>query len=159
MKTNPKYKALKHSPAFPAGDYWVIDPCYVVPDADWSQVCDMLYPDTGIDDKVLCSYLSFENIPFFINGTAYGDGEYPLYNVKTQKLIGTMCVDAGLLAIIPVGLVAQWDKGNEVKRLGQMVSLDKETKVYARGGDFDFGDYQVITSGADDDSYSEDDNE
>jgi hypothetical protein len=139
----------------PKGRYYVGEPCYVVPDNLWSQVCDLFiydkierkagdfqtsYPAPDSRDGQIIKY---KDIPFFVCGTAYGDGCYPVkQNGKTLAHLG---VDAGLLSIIPSELVKQWGKQADAERLGFSVNISHDFSIKAEGGNFKFAGYSVET--------------
>ncbi len=126
----------------PAGKYLVTDPCYVYPDKFWSEFCNLI-GDGGL--------LSADGKNFFVWGTAYGDGAYPVFSESSGEIKGEAAVDAGLLAIIPLALVKKWYK----RRPGH-VSLDKltveldipiEFTIQESGGDVKFAGYGISTGG------------
>ena len=89
-----------------AGEYWVGDPCYVVPDDIYQGIWGDKYKfKDGIID---CG----NGLSFQVHGTAWGDGEYKGSN---GFIYG---VDAGVLAIVPMELATKergLDKGTRHK--------------------------------------------
>lgn len=73
----------------PAGKYYIGDPCYVIHHRAWVKVCD------NTDDKVI----NCLEHPFFMAGTAYGDGVYFDQNNREYD------VDSGCLGAVPVALI------------------------------------------------------
>ena len=70
------------------GDIIITDPCYVIKDDDWSDVCD------HIDDP------NYEPLPgAIVHDTIYGDWSCTTFDAKTKKPIGHFCADAGLVAV------------------------------------------------------------
>lgn len=66
----------------PAGTYYIGDPCYVIPDKEWQEVC---LKNTG--------YVQFAHNgeQMFMASTAHGDGEYEdnkgnIYRVNSGTL-------------------------------------------------------------------------
>jgi len=77
----------------PAGSYYLGDPCYVVPDKDWSKFCDIFFEN--LDEPFKFS----KGKTFLAFGTAYGDGVY------TDNEGRKYPVDAGIIGLVPVGSV------------------------------------------------------
>jgi hypothetical protein len=78
----------------PAGEYWVGDPCYAVPNdrwMEWLNAADFLRQPTP---RYLLAEL--DGYPVLGIGTAYGDGCYPGSDGSAYP------VDAGLLGVVPV---------------------------------------------------------
>jgi hypothetical protein len=128
----------------PKGTYYLSDPCYIYEskeseeleradfdkrikkaektgnygknDADksldyWGDFCDKLFKGDS-ESGIMFEY---DGIPFFVWGTAYGDGNYPV--VRNGFCIGSCGVDAGLLSIFPEKLVDLLENQEEAKRL------------------------------------------
>lgn len=131
---------------FPPGKYWIGDPCYVYGD-DWLGFCDC-FDGIGRDG----GYLQYVKTPFFVCGTADGDGEYDVKQHGSK--VGTCGVDAGLLSVIPMALVKKWlavkkYDGTFKKETygGTIIQADSCFEIEASGGDFNFGPFSVNTSG------------
>ena len=89
-----------------AGEYWVGDPCYVVPDDIYQGIWGDKYKFE--DGTIDCG----NGLSFQVHGTAWGDGEYKGSN---GFIYG---VDAGVLAIVPMELATKergLDKGTRHK--------------------------------------------
>lgn len=89
-----------------AGEYWVGDPCYVVPDDIYQGIWGDKYKFK--DGTIDCG----NGLSFQVHGTAWGDGEYKGSN---GFIYG---VDAGVLAIVPMELATKergLDKGTRHK--------------------------------------------
>lgn len=147
---------------FPAGRYWVGDLCYVYPDEEWGQFCDADFGKTEhcIDkDGAIGRYHG--GYFFFVAGTAYGDGIYPLR--KNGQVLSNMGVDAGLLALVPMELVSIWGTTSQAYDLGVVINCEKpftvsmlpSTNKY-RSGNWAFLDYEVITDWSDEEDEEED---
>lgn len=140
----------------PSGKYWIGDPCYIYPDNCWGEFCDNLYTD-NVDN---CPFITKEGI--FVNGTEYGDDCYLI--LKNNRQIGELGVDAGLLALVPLTLAETFDKYYEkyfrgtVKDLGIIVDISENFKIKVISGDFSFLDYEVKTSGFDEEENEEEEN-
>ena len=143
--------------------YWVGDPCYVYPKKEWSKFCNTIpYDNHGNFDNFFTT--TYNDIPFFVTSTAYGDGCYKLTK-NGSPVVGELGVDAGLLSIIPEELIQLWGKEEEAGNLGIWVTIDDEdceVTVVERGwvtidedcevtvverGVFSFGSYEVDTKG------------
>lgn len=140
----------------PPGRYWVGDPCYVYPDAEWSQFCGVLNGAREDSDPTFGIVFEYGGTPFFVSQTAYGDGCYELFFDGMHKL-GECGVDAGLLSVIPEQLVKLWEpKENSRENYGGVwVSIQEECKASSNGGDVKFGKHYIQTT--DDDSGDEND--
>lgn len=132
---------------FPEGDYYIGDPCYVIPDDDWDELIDNTgcfglhsetkdrKPITNWDDGVF--YWNGEKC--FASGTAYGDG---CYSSNIQVNFG---VDAGLIGIIPVKVISS-DTILEAMRLGALRRFYDGFEVIELNGLFYFGDVKIDTN-------------
>lgn len=123
---------------FPAGKYYIGDPCYVVANDDWIPLlnntgclgCD----DSPNYDEGLFTYKGKQ---CFASGTAYGDG---CYSDNRGHAYG---VDSGMIGILP----------EEVCTFGQTVSNEfdnvfefkHEFEVWEQNGMFFFGKIVIDT--------------
>lgn len=144
------------------GKYWLGDVCYVYPTTEWQDFCNNLFQREGGSKCVDGIEMDYKSIPFIVIGTAYGDGIYSL----TQKgvEIASLGVDAGLLSVIPLSLVESWkdskgEWGNnhtDLLELGHIIELTTEVSFVAHGGNFCFGDFEVITADIEEDEEEDD---
>lgn len=94
-------KPLATAVEVPAGTYWLGDPCYTVPDADWMPLLRSCGVFGASDDPAdgtpgpVGTVRGHEVLAF---GTAFGDGEYP------DQYGHRYPVDAGLIGLVPVAL-------------------------------------------------------
>jgi hypothetical protein len=139
------------SHTFPAGTYWIGDPCYIYPDPEWGDFVHKIYEGTesmsyGKDSNgAICEY---KGNNFFICATAHGDGCYPV--AKKFGEIGKCFVDAGLLSLIPIELAESWPTWKENIELGTVIVADRPFKIKVFGdrkrpGNWEFLDYTVLT--------------
>lgn len=146
-----------------AGRYICIDPCYIYPDEEWSDLCGCFEYEGFEKKKGNCRSLTpvsqcsglemfYKDSRFIVIGTAYGDGCYPIK--KGRQTIGTLGVDAGLLAVIPLELAASWPEFEKNKRLGVIVEVKNDTTLEAKNGDFSFGGFSVETGGTEDEDFN-----
>jgi len=133
-----------------AGKYWVGDPCYVFPNDNWSDFCNVMMGGHG--------NVYVENgIKFFVAGTAHGDGEYELR--LNGDTIGQCPVDAGMLSVVPAALLKRWksEKNRTVLKDfgGVWIELTALAGISQSGGDISFGNYTLNTSGNDEEDEDE----
>lgn len=81
----------------PAGEYWVGDPCYSVPNDRWMEWLEAA--DYENERTILLAELSEK--PVLGINTAYGDGEY------MDESGNSYPVDAGLIGLTPVELATE----------------------------------------------------
>lgn len=80
------------------GDIIITDPCYVIKDEDWGEVCN------HIDEP------DYEPLPGAISrDTIYGDWSCTTYDRKTKKVLGHFCADAGLVAVFDLAEVLKYN--------------------------------------------------
>ena len=123
----------------PAGTYYVGDLCYVVPDADWPEFCDRMFP--GDDSYVIGVFEDREGINYASFGTKYGDGEY------VDNRGARYGVDSGSIGCIPLCALPADLNLAEVLRLGNIVDLDKAFEVGYddETGAITFGHLEIVT--------------
>lgn len=125
---------------FPAGRYFVGDPCYVIADKNW----DELIKNTGCfglneNMDVINWYdgvFYYTGKKCFANGTAYGDG---VFQDNAGRRYG---VDAGLIGIVPVGATDD----NNSSWCGHFIAFEENFIVYENDGIFYFGNIKIDTN-------------
>lgn len=124
----------------PAGTYYVGDLCYVVPDDDWLDFCDRMFPDGHAVGGV-------KEMPDGINYadfcTKYGDGVYG------DGFLGEYYVDSGSIGCIPVcALPANFNRETAM-RLGQIIDFKTAFEVGYddETGTISFGEVHIVTGG------------
>ena len=153
-----KYEIMDPRLTLEPGEYYIGDPCYVIPDSEWSDALDAtrffnLFPKSGLrggeyNPKDLQNGVFARNgVPFAVSTTAYGDGEYPC-RYRGEE-VGRCCVDAGMIAAIPVSMIdmAEFKKSygdRGLDDLGCVVDID-EFRVEYDDGTIRFGDIEVET--------------
>lgn len=137
------------------GDFWIGDPCYVVPDDYWIPLCDnwQAYDKKHQDDPDFKHHYvgvvedEPSGICFYLWSTAYGDGQYRLFVDGVE--VASLPVDAGTLSAIPVALIKEWnDRGliGDYEKLGHVVSADKlQGELVCEGGDAFWGNMRLPT--------------
>lgn len=135
---------------FPRGNYYIGDPCYVIPDENdaWDELIDntgffgLHTKDSKGDDIVNWDdgVFLYKGCKCFASGTAYGDGLYSS-NIKTS-----FPVDAGLIGIIPLDIIISDKKVNDSIKLGAVRYFDNEFEVSEKDGIFYFGNIRINTN-------------
>ena len=141
-------------------DFWIGDPCYVVPDDQWDAFCDNLMKFESRDEnkdlpRCYISRVEHEETGYVFHtwSTAYGDGSYRLMiSNETVEMLG---VDAGTLSVIPVGLIEHWKSKGEIGEYeshGHVVAAEHlQGELTCHEGDMYWGDVFIPTSGTDED--------
>jgi len=79
---------------------WIGDPCYVIQDELWDDVCKQIYKNGNKEvGHVITVNYNGKDLSFIQCGTAYGDG---CFNSQSGFEYG---VDSGCLAILPEELI------------------------------------------------------
>lgn len=140
-------------------DFWVGDPCYVVPDECWSALCDnwQAYDKKHQNDEDFKHHYVAEvqdeptGLCFHLWSTAYGDGSYPLF-VNDNK-VASLGVDAGTLSVIPMTLIEHWNKTGQIgnyEQMGHVVKAEHlQGELICEEGDFTWGALSLPTGGMD----------
>lgn len=135
------------------GTYYIGDPCYILPNRDWSKI---LNQTNYFDGEIYQLY--GKNV--WGHGTAYGDGSYP------DQFGNSYPVDAGLIAVIPIeicdfegnGYKLEGDKILDTRSLnfqfepGYIFTFNQEFEVVYSNGIFEIGHIRIDTEG---DSYDD----
>lgn len=103
---------------FPAGTYYVGDPCYVIPDVHWGDFCDSMMTE--------CIF-RIQGYPMLGLYTAYGDGTY---KVRDEKL-PNIDVDSGTIGLVPVEVISHENREHYSK---QIVTFENDFIVYLDKG-------------------------
>lgn len=138
---------------FPAGKYWIGDPCYVFPnDGPFRNRWDELLDEVEYFETLSYGELDDGKIKVWAAHTAYGDGRFVGSN-------GAMFpVDAGLIGIVPMDTVEYLNRtDNDLDYCGQFVEFKESFVVESRNGDFIFGHIGIDTGDDGDDGQYDDD--
>ena len=127
-----------HKVVVPAGDYWLGDPCYAVPDDLWHE---LLESSGYFLDKPFGTVAGHNVLAF---GTAYGDGVY------LDQFDNQYPVDAGLIGLTPVGLANGRPFGS------RLITFKYDTECTGHEGVMRFGDYKINTRDCDSNDYDDD---
>lgn len=140
----------KHT--FPAGKYYVGDPCYAVADENWSKLID----ETGcfgLDMSINIPLDVFDDGLFLYNGkncfigsTKYGDGSYRDINGLEYL------VDSGSLGVMPFDAC-----DGDSMRGGQVLEFDNEFDVWEHDGNLHFENNCIFTGDEDEDDWDKND--
>ena len=115
---------------FPAGRYYIGDPCYVVADDDW---IPLLHATNYLDEGLF----TYKGEKCFADGTAYGDGCY------RDNRRNSYPVDAGLIGILPEK-VCIFPPNAYMEY--NVLEFKREFEVWSDGGVFHFGDIVIDTN-------------
>lgn len=114
----------------PAGEYYLGDPCYAVPNERWTE---WLEAADYTRQNVLRADLDGQPVLGF--STLYGDGVYPGSDGHEYP------VDAGLIGLVPVAVAGDdWDE-----RLGRKVTFTDTVVCQYERGLLRFGDITIDT--------------
>jgi len=97
---------------------WIGDPCYVLQDELWDDVCDQIFKGGKETGHVITVNYKGNDLSFIQCGTAYGDG---CFSSQTGFEYG---VDAGILAIVPEELIH--DDYNLDDSLGKLFEIETD---------------------------------
>jgi hypothetical protein len=135
---------IKH--VFPAGKYYVGDPCYAVKDENWNALCDQTHT-FGNEDKEISptdynwtGLFRYNDKDCFTDDTKYGDGSF--YDNYGHEF----GVDAGLIGIMPLEVC----DGDSMEG-GQIIEFTLDFEVWAEDGDFHFGNVVIQTGDTEED--------
>jgi len=110
-----------HKETMPAGTYFIGDPCYVIPDDEWSDFVGPYCVDYRDGDGLQI----YKGMKVFAASTSCGDG---CYRDNRGNSYG---VDSGMLGIVPVELCDpnELDKVMSRKDLGAIMKYDRDFEV------------------------------
>jgi hypothetical protein len=135
------------------GKYLVVDPCYVIRDAEYDRLCN----EVGNNEVIVFSRDDVD-VEVLVWHTRYGDGGYPVYLDGVRQ--GEAGVDSGLLALVPLDSVGSENKAG-ADSLGVTIEIMNCNARVA------FGDMQLSWGGtehvevytSDDDPYKSDEDD
>ena len=152
------YDKLKDNYINAETDFWIGDPCYIVPDSHWGPLCEnwsSFEKREENQDLPRCYVAEVQHEPtgyvFYTWSTAYGDGSYRL--MVDNKQVAMLGVDAGCLSAIPMGLIEWWKKTGDIgdyEDMGHVVSAENlQGELTCHEGDMYWGKTFLPTSGTD----------
>lgn len=150
--TNLKYIRVTDSEnefLMPAGEYYVGDLCYVFEDDEWSKFltdASAQAPEGQHWSAITVGAFALGNNYIWYHGTAYGDG---CYCDQDGHIYG---VDAGILGVFPVSLIAGLEIDADINTLGKIHKFDQDFLVSYEGGTFKFGHLTIPTGDEEDDT-------
>ena len=124
----------------PAGKYWVGDPCYVVRDEEWYDVCD--HSDLDTPAKIS------NGITFCFN-TQYGDGEYVDQHKRRYP------VDSGTIGLTSFEHNPTFDPKQYGSSMAHLVEFKEEVECTNYNGVITLGDIVIDTLGNFEEEYDE----
>jgi hypothetical protein len=156
---NAEYKKLDPRIELPAGEYYIGDPCYVLPDEEWLDALEStgyfgLYPDVSsisntdryAPKELQNGVFSRDGVLFAVSSTESGDGEYP---VEWNGKIGSCGVDSGDISAIPMEIIdvdaVNADYPGGIKGLGVIHTFANPFTVQYVDGTIRFGPVHVLT--------------
>lgn len=133
--------------SFPAGTYYIGDPCYPF-SADKTSLWENVLEDANYFDTSFCAHVEGSNgltdlIHVYAMSTAHGDGCYD-FGFESRRL----GVDSGMLGIMPIESVNQIDHSREwLAKVGIITTIDDQFTVEfnRHQGTFRFGPVLVHT--------------
>ena len=139
---------------FPAGKYWIGDPCYIFPHkGPMENKWDELLAEANYFEDMSYAELDGGKIKVWTASTAYGDGRYIGSNGKAFP------VDAGLIGIVPRETVDYLNRAdNDLDYCGLFIEFTESFVVESKDGYFRFGHITIDTGGYgdnDEDDYEE----
>lgn len=137
---------------FPAGTYYIGDPCYMIDDDDWQEIGDKT-GWFGAGNEPFINYnglFELKGRTCFAEGTHWGDG---VYSDNKGNQYG---VDAGLIGLVPLDVCKSDDLPRMLEELGAVHEFKTPFEVYQKDGYFHFGDVIVNTVGEPSDGYLDD---
>jgi hypothetical protein len=102
------------------GDYVITDPCYIIPEDMWDDLCEQVFTDTAE-----CGVIEIDGYKIWWGLTAYGDGGYKVK--QNYGTAGSFGVDAGMFAIFPLEFVEKHSKDPKIlddSRFAVQVKMD-----------------------------------
>ena len=129
---------------FKAGKYYIGDLCYVIPDNEWSKVCDLIFPS----EKPVYGFHPWKTGKLWDHGTAYGDGSY------TDQEGHEYGVDSGGIGCIPIEYCDESVK--RMNTLGRIVEFDKPFTCDYENGVFYIGHIVINTEDEEEEEDEED---
>lgn len=141
---------MRNEVTVPAGKYYLGDPCYLIPDADWLA---WLEAADYRNAEAFVAKVPYTDLVAVAFSTAYGDGSYPL-DTPDGTDGGYIPVDSGLIGVVPFDAITSplsFDGSYKI------VNFDNDTVVTEEIGIMDFGGYIVNTdpNADEDDDYDE----
>lgn len=132
----------------PAGNYYIGDPCYVIPDADWSRFCEVMNKaqEATPHGEYEAAIFEFDGKQCFVSPTNCGDGGY------YDQFGNEYGVDAGVIGAIPWELVTPKEYLQHMPETQAPQTHPKPFKVavtkgrmHARGKRIKIGNRTIIT--------------
>lgn len=142
MELLPSYRIVRW--LFPAGEYYIGDPCYVVPDKEWLPLLERTgYFGNHFSPEYTDGLFLYKGQHAFAHSTRYGDGCYDLNGAGSSEfnMIG---VDAGLISVIPLKTIDA-SKMEYALGLGQKIKMGLDFWVWYEDGVFHIGHFTIDT--------------
>lgn len=121
----------------PAGEYYIGDPCYAIPDVEWDQFItdwDAQLGEYGRDQDG--GVFQYKGLNVFVHHTAFGDGEFDGYGV-----------DSGSIGAVPAALVGAQEREEIMEHnLGTFFTFTSDFVVGCVKGEFQIGHIHIDTN-------------
>ena len=111
--------------------YYVGDPCYIIPDEEWDEFCNLMFGkrNPSIYDHLDCVInWKGQKIEIWSNG---GDGTWTFDGVKTTNGANSFGVDAGIFCVIDLEKLPDTPR-MDASRVGML--FDKKPDLYVEDG-------------------------
>lgn len=121
--------------SLPAGEYFVGDPCYAIPNDEWDAFLNEgFFPAEDAEQNVF----EYKGMKVFAHYTKYGDGSYLGSDDRRYA------VDSGSIGAVPIELCGKYSR-EELERLGRIMKYDATFFVDYDEGLFTIGDVDIDT--------------
>lgn len=115
----------------PAGEYFIGDLCYIIPDTYWSELCDQWFEGNKTNIEA-----TYNGIMTYAFPTKWGDGTY----IGSDGF--SYGVDAGLIGIVEAVEDTQYSEDDNLFR---RVKFDSPFAITTDGSTLIFGDIMIET--------------
>ena len=125
-------KAKMTRAALEAAHWYVGDPCYIIPDDDWDEFCELTLKGTGGDRKEgghIDSVIQWrgQEITLWTNG---GDGTWTFSNLESANGKNSFGVDAGIFCVINLNALPLYE-GDPIT---SGILFEREPTLYVEDG-------------------------
>lgn len=146
-----KKKAPAPPATLPAGTYYIGDPCYVIPDAEWDGVLQTS-GYFGHDDHKRGGIFQHRGLWYAAYSTRYGDGTYRDGSNRAYP------VDSGTIGAVPVELAKLEDEEGPIFGC-HLISFREPFQVSEHNGVIRIGKITIDTAESDNDEYDDEEEE
>jgi hypothetical protein len=110
-------------------NYYLGDPCYIIPDDEWDEFCQLTFEHNGSSGNHLDSVINWrgQEIEIWSNG---GDGTWSFYGLKTKNNVQEFGVDAGIFCVIDLEMLPRFE--GDPAEMGMI--FEYEPDLYVENG-------------------------